>query len=101
MSYMVAQRTDEIGVRMALGAQGPDMLRLVTADGMLRAGFGLLVGLLLSLALTRVLSSELFGVSPLDPFTFVSVLALFTITALAASYFPARRASRVVALRHG
>src|SRR5262249_47930523 len=103
MSYMVTQRTDEIGVRMALGAQALDMLRLVANDGMLRAGVGLFVGFILSLALTRILSSQLFGVSPLDPVTFMFVLSLLTVVAFAACYFPARRAAQVdpiVALRH-
>jgi ABC-type antimicrobial peptide transport system permease subunit len=63
MSYMVAQRTGEIGIRMALGAQKRDILELVSRDGMLRTGFGLLAGLLVSLALARVLTSQLFAVS--------------------------------------
>jgi ABC-type antimicrobial peptide transport system permease subunit len=74
MSYMVAQRTGEIGIRMALGAQKRDILELVSRDGMLRTGFGLLAGLLVSLALARVLTSQLFTVSALDPLTFGEVL---------------------------
>lgn len=103
MSYMVAQRTSEIGIRMALGAQTRDMLRLVSADAMARAGLGLLAGLVISLALTRVLSSELFAVSALDPITFGAVLLLLAAVALGACYIPARRAARVdpmIALRH-
>jgi len=103
MSYMVAQRTSEIGIRMALGAQKRDTFRLVSRDAMLRAGLGLLAGLLLSVALTRVLSSELFAVSPLDPLTFGAVLLLLAAVALGACYVPARRAARVdpmIALRH-
>jgi putative ABC transport system permease protein len=100
---MVAQRTSEIGIRMALGAQAHDTLCLVSSDAMLRAGLGLLAGLVISLGLTRVLSSQLFAVSPLDPLTFSAVLLLLTIVALSACYLPARRAARVdpmIALRH-
>ncbi len=95
MSYMVAQRTSEIGVRIALGAQRRDVLGLVSRDGMLRAGFGLLAGLVVSLALTRVLSSQLFAVGALDPLTFGGVLFLLASVALVACYVPARRATRV------
>jgi putative ABC transport system permease protein len=103
MSYMVVQRTGEIGIRMALGAQSREVLRLVSQDAMVRTAAGLLAGLLISVALTRVLSSELFAVSPLDPLTFGAVLFLLVLVALAACYMPARRASRVdpmIALRH-
>lgn len=103
MSYTVAQRTNEIGVRVALGAQSRDILRLVSREGMLRAGFGLLAGLVGSLALTRVLSSQLFAVSAIDPLTFGVVLMLLTGIAFLACYIPARRAMQVdpvVALRH-
>jgi putative ABC transport system permease protein len=95
MSYMVTQRTSEIGVRMALGAQRRDVLGLISRDGMFRAGFGLLAGLLVSLVLTRVLTSQLFAVSALDPLTFVGVLFLLAGVAFGACYLPARRASRV------
>jgi putative ABC transport system permease protein len=103
MSYSVAQRTSEIGVRMALGAQIRDVLRLVTRDGMLQAGLGLFAGLAASLALTRILASQLFAVSALDPPTFTWVALLLIAVAVAACYIPARRAMRVdpvVALRH-
>ena len=103
MSYMVEQRTSEIGIRMALGAQKGDTLRLVSGDAMLRTGLGLCAGVLISLAVTRVLTSELFAVSPLDPLTFGTVLLLLGAVALVACYIPARRATRVdpiVALRH-
>jgi len=103
MSYMVVQRTGEIGVRMAFGAQTDDVLRLVGRDGIFRAGLGLLAGLVVSLALTRVLMSQLFNVSALDPLTVGTVLLLLVGVALAAGYIPARRAARVdpmVALRY-
>jgi putative ABC transport system permease protein len=103
MSYMVARRTGEIGIRMALGGQRRHMLALVSKEGMLWTGFGLLGGLLISLSLMRILASQLFEVSPIDPLTFGAVLALLGCVALAACYVPARRATRVdpmVALRH-
>lgn len=103
MSYTVAQRTNEIGIRVALGAQSRDILGLVSRDGMLRAGCGLLAGLVASLALTRVLSSQLFAVSAIDPLTFGAVLLLLAGSAFLACYIPARRATRVdplVALRY-
>jgi putative ABC transport system permease protein len=103
MSYTVAQRTGEIGIRMALGAQIRDVLRLVTRDGMLQAGLGLLAGLAASLALTRILASQLFAVSALDPPTFASVTLVLIAVAIAACCIPARRAMSidpVAALRH-
>lgn len=103
MSYMVAQRTSEIGVRMALGAQPRDVLDLVSREGMLRAVLGLVAGLALSLIVTRLLTTQLFAVSALDPATFALVLLLLTVVAFSACYIPARRAARVdpmIALRH-
>ena len=103
VSYTVAQRTREIGVRMALGARRTDVLRLVLGEGLSMVGVGLCLGLLLSFALTRVLGSFLYGVSASDPITFVGVPALLGAIALAAGYLPARRAARVdpmVALRY-
>ena len=103
MSYTVAQRTNEIGIRVALGAQSRDIFGLVSREGMLRVGFGLLTGLLVSLAITRLLSSQLFAVSAFDPLTFGSVSLLLAGVALLACYVPARRATRVdplVALRY-
>jgi putative ABC transport system permease protein len=103
MSYTVAQRTNEIGIRVALGAQSRDILSLVSREGMLQAGNGLLAGLVISLALMRVLSSQLFAVSAIDPVTFGAVLFLLAAVALFACYVPARRATRVdplVALRY-
>jgi predicted permease len=103
VSYTVAQRTREIGVRMALGAGRADVLRLVLGEGLSMVGVGLALGLLLSLALTRVLGGFLYGVSASDPLTFVGVPALLGAIALAAGYLPARRAAGVdplVALRY-
>jgi putative ABC transport system permease protein len=103
MSYTVAQRTNEIGVRMALGAQQRDVMKLVTQKAALCIVPGLAVGLAVSVALNRMLSSELFGVSGLDPLTFGEVLVLLVTAALAACYVPARRAASVdpiVALRY-
>lgn len=95
MSYSVAQRTHEIGVRMALGAQRLDVLRLVVRQGMLLVAIGLVIGLGGALALTRVMSSLLFGVTAKDPLTFVAVAALLSLVAFLACYIPARRAMKV------
>jgi predicted permease len=103
ISYLAAQRTQEIGVRMALGAQRNDVLRLILGHGVKMALIGVAAGLAASLALTRLMARLLFGVSVYDPLTFLAVTCLLVLVALAASYIPARRAMRVdpmVALRY-
>jgi putative ABC transport system permease protein len=102
LSYGVALRTREIGIRMALGAPPQGVMRLIVGEGFVLAWLGLVIGFGGAVALTRLLASLLFGVAPTDPATYMAVAALLAAVALAASYLPARRAMRVdpaIALR--
>jgi putative ABC transport system permease protein len=103
MAYTVSLRTQEIGVRMALGAQRGEILRMVLGTGFVLLAAGIFVGLFASYGLTRFLKSQIWGVSATDPWTFGAVVALVVITGLAACLLPARRAAGVdplVALRY-
>src|ERR1700677_3095357 len=103
VSYLVGQQTREIGIRIALGAQRGDVMRLVLGDGVKMALTGVAVGLAAAVGLTRLMTSVLFGGSATDPLTFGGVALLLALVALAAAYIPARRATRVdplVALRY-
>jgi ABC-type antimicrobial peptide transport system permease subunit len=95
MSYTVSQRRHEIGIRMALGAKKEDVLRLIVGQGMRLAGFGVLLGIAVSMVLTRLMSGLLFGVSATDPLVFGTLAVFLAAIALIANYVPARRAAKV------
>jgi ABC-type antimicrobial peptide transport system permease subunit len=95
MAYLVAQRTNEIGIRMALGARPGDVLRLVVGHGMQLVSFGIVAGVLSALALTRLMRTLLFDVSPADPLTFIAVSLALAAVAFLAGFLPALRAARI------
>jgi putative ABC transport system permease protein len=103
MSYAVVLRTNEFGIRMAIGADPRDVLRLVIKGSLRLSGLGILIGLLLSVPIGILMASYLYGVSGLDPLTYVGVILLLLAVSLAAGYLPARRATRIdpmLALRY-
>jgi putative ABC transport system permease protein len=95
MAFSVAQRTDEIGVRMALGAAAEGVLRMVLREGMALAGIGLAIGLVAALALTRLMRTMLFSIGASDPVVYLSIAALLAVTAALACWIPSRRAARI------
>ena len=103
MAYSVRQRTSEIGIRIALGAQPTNVLRLIVRQGMILAFVGIVIGVVGAFALTRFLSSLLYGIAPTDPTTYIVVSFVLLAVSFLACYIPARRATRVnpvVALRY-
>jgi putative ABC transport system permease protein len=102
ISYSVAQRTNEIGIRIALGATTGDVLRAVMGQGLVLTGTGIAAGLISAMALTGLMERLLFGVGARDPLTFAAISVLLALVAMAACFIPARRATRVdpmIALR--
>jgi putative ABC transport system permease protein len=95
IAYLVGRRVREIGIRMALGAERTDILRLILAQGMKPVAVGGGLGLIASFALTRLMKSLLFGVSATDPLTFAIIAVLLTVVALLACWIPARRATKI------
>jgi ABC-type antimicrobial peptide transport system permease subunit len=95
MSYAVSQRTSEIGIRLALGAESRDILTMIVGNAVRLAVTGLAIGVVLALALSRTLESLLYETTGTDPLTFAAVVGVLGAVALLASYFPARRASRI------
>jgi ABC-type antimicrobial peptide transport system permease subunit len=103
MSYSVARRTNEIGIRMALGAERRDVLRLVMRESMILVAAGVLLGLAGAVAASRLIANLLFGLAPVDPATMAVAVVVMALLSAIAGYLPARRASRVdpmVALRY-
>jgi putative ABC transport system permease protein len=103
LAYTTMRRTHEIGIRMALGAKSSDVLRMVIRTGLILVGIGVVLGLIVSVALGRVIATQLWGVSAYDPWTLVCVPAVLLLISLLACWLPARRAAKVdplVALRY-
>jgi ABC-type antimicrobial peptide transport system permease subunit len=95
MAYLVSQGTRELGIRLALGASPRDLLALVVRQGMVVTVAGVMIGLALAFAVTRLMRGLLFGVHATDPLTFTAIAGILTLVALLASYVPARRAARI------
>src|SRR5262249_42906036 len=95
LSYVVGRRTQEIGVRLALGATRTDVMRLIVGQGMALTASGIAIGLAAAWVLTRVVSTLLYGISPHDPMTFIAITTVLTAVAILASYLPGLRATRV------
>ena len=103
MSYAVSQRTREIGIRMAMGVQARDVLKLVTGESAKLIGIGLVLGLIIAFITARLITGMLYQVSAADPLTYLLVAALLAVVALLACYIPARRAAKtdpMIALRY-
>jgi ABC-type antimicrobial peptide transport system permease subunit len=95
IAYYVAQRTQEVGIRRALGAQQSDILKLVLKQGLILTTIGGVIGIVAALALTRLMTTFLFGIKPTDPLTFASISILFLVVAQLATLIPAWRATRI------